>query len=233
MVPFDRASKIDRYGAVALGLLVVLCAFLLGWVVGVGTDDPNDASSGPPAAQSPTPFPSSGATVAGPTEDLLVRCQQVYTAQDEPLRAARAAIAQWVVHIDAMNKLVAGEITLAQATKFWDETRVGAHARLDAFATAAGRYDKRTGRCPREASRQVHGAVRTCMAAVSARNRQLSRAGRTLATWRMHVEHMEMLRRGEMSASQATALWLQSWHDGQTEMTDYRAAARAARGPHC
>jgi hypothetical protein len=156
----------------------------------------------------------------------------VYADQAAPLSAARAAMSQWVVHVGAMNKLVAGQITLAQATAFWDQTRIGAKARLRAFADAISRYDSRSVRCPPPGAQHA-SAGRQCAAAVAARNRQLSRARTALATWRMHVGHMEMLRRGEMTASQASALWVTTWHQGQAELTAYRAAAQAARGESC
>lgn len=229
MAYFYRAPRIETSGAVAIGLLVAVCAFVLGWIVSDSLDHSRaeSASTGTTAAP-----PSAKATVAGPTEDALTLCRQVYADQATPLAAARASMAQWVVHIDAMNRLVSGQITLAQATAFWDQTRIGAQAKLRAFTDAVSRYDDRAVRCPRGGSQHA-SADQACVAAVAARNRQISRARTALATWRMHVGHMEMLRRGEMTASQATALWQTTWHQGQAEVTAYRAAASAARGLRC
>lgn len=232
MAYFYRASRIGPSGAVAIGLLVAVCAFVLGWVVSDSLGPPRTEQTSTSTSPAPNASPSAETTVAGPTEDTLTLCRQVYADQAAPLSAARASMSQWVVHIDAMNKLVAGQITLAQATAFWDQTRVGAKARLRAFADAVSRYDARTVRCPGRGSQRA-SAEQACAAAVAARNRQLSRARITLATWRTHVGHMEMLRRGEMTASQATALWLTSWQKGKVELADYRAAARAAHGLQC
>jgi hypothetical protein len=44
---------------------------------------------------------------------------------------------------------------------------------------------------------------------------------------------MEMLRQGEMTAQEATSLWLQSWRQGNDEVRAYRAARRAAGGKSC
>jgi membrane peptidoglycan carboxypeptidase len=72
-----------------------------------------------------------------------------------------------------------------------------------------------------------------CEQAVAARLDVLRVSQVALGTWRMHVMHMEMLREGKMTPQQAEAAWLQSWHQGQQEVTRYRAAVRAARGPRC
>lgn len=160
------------------------------------------------------------------------RCREVYAAQDEPLRAAAAALEQWEVHIGAMNKLIVGAITLKQATQFWNRTRVGASGRLEDVAAAGRRFDQRTARCPqpgRTAATELDG----CYRAVLARNRALRLASVTLRTWAEHVHHMNMLRSGDMTPEQATELWLQSWRQGDRELRDYRAAAGNAQGLSC
>jgi hypothetical protein len=133
-----------------------------------------------------------------------------------------------------MNKLVTGAITLPQARQFWNQTRVGAFRNLDQFDVADRHFDRRTARCPRpRESSDVSRELRSCAEAVAARNRMLHLSSVALGTWRMHVHHMEMLRSGEMSAEDATRLWLQSWHRGNREVKAYRAAARAAQGLTC
>ncbi len=63
--------------------------------------------------------------------------------------------------------------------------------------------------------------------------RVLGLADTALATWHRHVRDMEMLRMGTMSPARATQMWLQSWHEGQRQVTRYRAAVTATRSAHC
>ena len=134
---------------------------------------------------------------------------------------------QWEVHIGAMNKLVVGAISVAQAQQFWNQTRNGATRNLERFADAQRAYQQRTARCPTP-NRQASEELRECAAVVTAQRRELVRAAVALSTWRTHVHHMEMLRRGEMSAEDATRMWLASWRTGARQVDVYRGAARDA-----
>jgi hypothetical protein len=51
----------------------------------------------------------------------------------------------------------------------------------------------------------------------------------------MHMKHMDMLRSGMMSPSQAEAIWIKSWHQGQQEVNQYRSAMQKAEAypPAC
>jgi hypothetical protein len=170
---------------------------------------------------------------AAPGDGRLERCREVFAAQTRPLRAVPAPLSQWQVHIGAMNKLVTGVITLRQATRFWSQTRVGAARGLARYRSASEAFGQRTARCPRTADAASPKEVLRCTEAVAARGRELATADRALATWRVHVRHMEMLRTGEMSPARATQLWLMSWHAGVRELAAYRAAAREASGRTC
>jgi hypothetical protein len=50
-------------------------------------------------------------------------------AQIRPLRTAEASLAQWEIHIGAMNKLVTGAITLEQASERRDYRNAASAAR--------------------------------------------------------------------------------------------------------
>ena len=168
------------------------------------------------------------------TSDRLDSCEDMYAALVGPLKAVSPAMTQWEVHIGAMNKLVVGAITLAQAYEFWNQTREGAARNLAKFADARRTFDQRTARCPMPVGR-ASDELRDCAAGVAARHRELRRAAVALDSWRTHVRHMEMLRRGEMSPEDATRLWLESWRKGSRQVSAYRSAARGAQpvaGPH-
>ncbi len=200
----------------------------------------------------PTDTPGSGSpSVTGGTHDkaalraaVLGACRKVYKSQAHPLRAAATAMGQWQVHISAMNQLVLGVISLQQANQFWNQTRDGAHANLHTFQEAAAPLRQPSALCPAPSSSDASGPGNTsagstagkvvgCERAVAARFRVLRSARVALGTWGMHVMHMEMLRKGQMSPHRAETLWLHSWHEGQREVTRYHAAMRAAHGFRC
>ena len=161
-------------------------------------------------------------------DDRLDRCEEVYTAQVAPLRAVMPAMRQWELHIGAMNKLVSGAITLAQAKEFWDQSREAATSNLAEFGDAQHVFDQRTARCP-EPGRRASDELRGCVAVVAARQRELNRAAVALSTWRTHVRHMELLRHGELSPEDATQMWLQNWRKGSHQVDAYRRAAPGAQ----
>ena len=155
------------------------------------------------------------------------QCAEVYTSQAGALGAVNPAMRQWEVHIGAMNQLIDGEITLQQATRFWNETRRAAQDALEKYAAAHRDYKQRAARCGAAAS-QVSPEIGPCVRLIGARNRTIHSATVALDTWRVHAEHMEMLRRGEMTPAQATRLWLKSWHRGNRQVRAYHDAHHAA-----
>lgn len=209
---------------------------VIGLVWVVTSNDPSNGSgipAGSLAAQVVDTPPSVGSTQAQPESDLLESCREVFAAQTKVLRTVPEPLSQWQVHIGAMNKLVTGVITLKQATQFWNQTRVGAAQGLARYRSAFDAFAERTVRCPRTGDETLTTDARECAVAVTARARELATAGQALASWRVHVRHMEMLRTGEMTPTQATQSWLRSWHAGVKELAAYRAAARQASGGTC
>lgn len=218
----------------AVGAMVVGLVWVGTWWLSPSDPEPEPRQDAVPARQvvdDPVPDP----TEASETTSPLDRCLTVHDAQQAPLRAATGSLTQWEVHIGAMNKLVVGAITLQQARQFWNDTREGAHAKLHEFATARRHYDQRIYRCPapRPAAAEANPALGTCHRAVAADGRTIRLATIALGTWERHVHHMDMLRRGEMTAQQAGRLWLQNWREGDREVQAYRAAARTGRGLTC
>jgi hypothetical protein len=201
------------------------------------TDEMDHSGESSQAGVTPSEDPASSGTGEVDTDTIGIRlsvCQEVYDTQQQPLRDADSAMGQWEVHVGAMNKLVVGAITLTQATQFWNQTRVGAMGRLQAFATSDGEYQQRTSRCPLPVrQQQSDNRLHACQHGVAARHRVLRLGRDALDTWRHHVMHMEMLRDGKMTPARATELWLRSWRDGQRQIDSYRSALGAARGARC
>jgi hypothetical protein len=159
----------------------------------------------------------------------LTRCTEGAHGLDSVLTEAQPALDQWAVHVGAMNKLVVGEITLQQATAFWDQTRVAARRHVEHFREALTELRRRGIDCPRPAllapgARALPGCVRR----VAAHVRALGLAGTSIETWEHHIHDMELLRSGDLSPEEATAQWLSMWQQGIRDLDAYAAAARDA-----
>jgi hypothetical protein len=183
---------------------------------------------GPPEAAARTAVaPAASVPAASERPSPLTRCGTQYDAQAPVLRTAARSIRQWQVHVDAMNQLVSGKITLAQASRFWARTRIGAEQRVAAFRRAEDRYSQRSYDCPAPHARlatSLHG----CARAVSLRGRVDAVARRAIDTWGMHIRDMERLRKGLITPQHATRMWIMSWHKGQRQIDAYRDALRRA-----
>ena len=209
-----------------LGLLGVVV-----WVsvVGDGGDDDLRASS-QSVADEPDPTPQDEAAPAPPQQPAdtrAARCADAAAALEAPLEAAGPALRQWDVHVDAMNKLVVGEISLQQATRFWNQTRLGAQRNVERFRKAWTSLERTGVDCPApELLGPAPAAVRSCSRLADA-ELGVARAARTsIDTWDTHVHHMDMLRMGTLSPEKATEMWLTMWRRGVRDLDAYRAATR-------
>ncbi|PVG81613.1 hypothetical protein DDE18_16550 [Nocardioides gansuensis] len=226
-----------RAGASAAAVFVVGAlwgAFVLGLVwftAAMREDDPATADSG-----------GSGSDVASLTQQeqegqqplargtRLERCALAAERLDTSLQVAAPAMAQWEVHVGAMNQLVVGAITLKQATDFWESTRVAAERKIGRFQDSL-RPVRRAGLdCP-VAGRLGHASqkLRTCVLSVDARAGAVDAADTAIRTWAGHVAAMEMMRMGHLSPADATKEWLSSWKQGVREIEAYKGATREAQ----
>lgn len=205
-----------------LGLLGVVA-----WVsVGDDDDAPRQASSSvaaePETRSGPSPAPPQAVV---DTRDE--RCSEAAAALEAPLEAARPALRQWDVHVEAMNQLVVGEITLQQATRFWDQTRLGAQRNVERFRRAWAALERTGVDCPAPSLLgPAPAAVRSCARLVEAELGVARTARTSIDTWDRHVQHMDMLRLGTLSPEKATGMWLRMWRQGVRDLDAYRAAAR-------
>ena len=228
-------------GSVAPARLLAL-TFLVGTILGllgvvlwvsVMEDDGGDAglqASSRSVADEPEPVPrddASSTPAQQPADTRASRCSEAAAALEAPLVAAGPALRQWDVHVDAMNKLVVGEITLQQATAFWNQTRLGAQRNVDRFRKAWTALERTGVDCPAPALLgPAPAAVRSCSRLVEAELGVTRTAKTSIDTWDTHVHHMDMLRMGTLSPEKATEMWLAMWRRGVRDLDTYRAAAR-------
>jgi hypothetical protein len=217
-----RHTKVrpHHYAAGVVAVLVALSVALgLAWFDRTHDTGPSAVST-PAAGSSPT------------TDPELAACRAVWRAQSGALAAAGSSLAQWRVHVDAMNQLVAGEITLAQAQAFWNRTRKGAAARVARFEKADGTYADAAPGCPGDPggphADQGSSQLSGCLAGVRARDRAIGAGTVAIDTWKHHIMDMEMLRSGQITPEQATRMWLQSWRQGVKELDTFTEVRRNA-----
>jgi len=238
--------------AVACVLALVLPFVLIGHFFGdtnAGTPPrspvTNMVASTPSLSSSPSPSTSAlptgvdarGLAQLSAAEDS---CRLANLRQQAALSAADVSMAQFQKHIDAMNLLVSGQISLAVATTFWDQTRVGATQNVANFRSADAELTASGSRCPRlDQSLAAAGpyarvaALKSCADSTSSGEVALARARKVVGTWDHHVHDMEMLRMGHITPAQATAAWQKNWKAGDKQLKAYEAAIRSARTHHC
>ncbi|MGZ4489616.1 MAG: hypothetical protein ACXVEU_02060 [Nocardioidaceae bacterium] len=210
-------------------------------VVSVLTLVSNEATPGTPGGTARPVASASPARPAGTASSAvgqaIADCRARWGAQGLVLQEAAPALQQWRVHIGAMNQLVAGTISLGQAQAFWTRTRHGAVRRTDRFEQAVQQYRaSRPPACVMPAHSAVVSrmrALRSCVAAVAARQAAVVSAKTTIATWRRHIGDMERLRSGAMSPTMAQQMWLRNWHLGAAQLRDYHRAVGRAQDVRC
>jgi hypothetical protein len=237
----DRPEWLASLGPLAMVgifLVGVVTSVILGlaWVAFTGDDREQGSADGAnPTSGNGLPDPDGFATGAEapadrPAANRLSRCASAVQVLDGTLGAARPALDQWAVHVGAMNKLVVGEITLQQATEFWERTRLGAQRAVEGFRDAMSTLRRRGLDCP---SPELLGrgarALPGCARQVEAEVRVLRTAGTAIDTWEHHVHQMDMLRLGEITPEEATRMWLSMWQQGVRDLDAYRSADRDAR----
>lgn len=253
--PAPRLAELALVGTFVLGVVTSLLVVLT-WGMLSGDDEPVPAQAdlaraGDPLAGDPLDGDtqdggsltggSPGSTPTGSTQgpdqavSRLARCVDAERTVSQALSAVGPALEQWQVHVDAMNQLVVGEITLQQATSFWNRTRVGARHKVEAFRDTMADVRRDGVDCVApDLLAPDEGDLRACARRVGADVAVLRAARTSIDTWDRHIEDMDMLRLGQLSPEVATRMWLSMWRQGVRDLEAYRAARqRAHQLPGC
>jgi hypothetical protein len=162
----------------------------------------------------------------------LAQCGVAWHALRKDLAAARPSMDQWKTHIDVMNDLVDGRITLDQASAFWEQTRVDARRLYDEFAAVDRHTDASSCSAAAHPGPATH-RLNVCARGVAAARRTLRAARTTLARWSDHIDDMNRLRDGMLSPTMAQQMWLSTWRQGAVELEIYDQRDRALADRHC
>ena len=162
-------------------------------------------------------------------------CRTVQRHLSPNLVAVESAVEQWRIHIDAMNDLVAGRITLDEARAFWEATRVQGKHSLAAWMRTDASYRAARTECPPPGTGSgPNDALQACRVVQQGGDAVLAAARKTLPDWDRHIRHMDALRNGNLSPTRALHLWHGMYQSGRDGLRLYDAARRDLQGlPAC
>ena len=212
----------------AAAFAVVLLTATLTWLNFEGERSAGPGGRGTPGADSATspPAASDPTSLQAIIDSAVEECRSAWTAQEAPLKAAATSLTQWQVHVDTMNQLVAGEITLAQAIAFWEQTRIEAAEKITTFTAADLEYAASDPTCETPLMADDPGVdvgvLSACEDTIEARDEVLDSARVSVQTWHHHVIDMDLLLAGKLSPERALELWRRSWKQGVEELAAYR-----------
>jgi hypothetical protein len=253
----NRISWQQRLSSGGVSLIVLALGVLIAALIGIGigtllTDrsprgesaadnatQPDQGSSGHSEHNAQGHSEHSQSVSAGDqtTSVALDACRRASERQARAALAADRTLDQWRLHIQAMNRLVAGRITLDQANRYWERTRIGAHRHAAAFMSRYAASRPLEQRCLTRVdgmpAAQVGPSLTTCTQAVRAFGTALSSARVTTATWVHHIDDMDAMRAGKITPAQATSMWVHKWHLGARQLQTYDHALRSALPTRC
>lgn len=201
--------------------------------------NPTTAATGTPAtgtaSETPT-TPQTSTTTADPLAASISACQEAWRLQTTAQAAAFTALSQWRSHLDIMNRLQAGTITLATAKKEWAPTTVGAPANIAAFHAADKAYTDAKVACvapdPSVTGPQAD-ALRSCAASSAKLDGVIKQARIAVAPWETHLKDQSHFKAGQVTSAAAEAAWRVLWKKGLATIPGWIAAQTATGGATC
>jgi len=207
--------------------LSFLCALAI--VIGAGAVDfkisgPDGKASGNAGLSANDEGPSTG------SPDRPAACTESWGQELRVALAAERTLEDWRLHIDAMNRLVAGDITVPQAKALWEASEQGALRRIERFQHLAATLPQAPNACDAATSTDDSGA---CARAARAVSRTIDTARAAVSTWKVHFTDMDKLRDGEITGRQAEQKWKRLWRTGKAQTVRYDHRATGALAHDC
>ncbi|ADU50039.1 hypothetical protein [Intrasporangium calvum] len=238
-------------GPAAAVAIVVVALLVLGGAVWFGKDlfvgSPTAAplapattaaqtTTSPPATSQPTTEATVSETptpTVDPVAAAVDECRSAWARQVKAAAAASTALREWDAHLDIMNDLQAGKISLAKAKKDWAPTTAKAPQHIAAFHSADRTYRSAEQRCalPENAPTGDEAkALSTCAASMKVVDGILAKARAAVEPWETHLKDQSHFKAGGITAIRAEALWRSLWQKGLKRNPPYfRAVAAGAK----
>jgi hypothetical protein len=212
-----------------VGVLLVLGLGVVVWAV-VGEFDRLTDKPPTPAANAPSPAPTS-LPAAVPSVPASVRaCVDAVQRGGAAVDRARATMADWVAHVQAMADLQSGRNTEAETKRVWAETRARGPQGVAGFHSAYSEYRRLAGGCDRlpeaELPADVASAVAVCRDVRRQTDAVLAAAQGAVADWSAHLKAMADRRAGRLDAHAAHVKWLAAYRAAPVNIEKFRAAER-------
>ena len=137
----------------------------------------------------------------------------------------------------ATNQLVAGKITLYQATAYWQRTRAHAARTVHRFHQADDAYQAGQHSCrPPDIADDPDAslaAFTACQHNIAQRDDTLRAARAAIDTWHHHLMDMNELRGRTMAPARAIQRWNTYWKHGAAELHHYHKQRRQTDNQSC
>jgi hypothetical protein len=193
--------------------------------------DPSGAGTGGVVASGGTSAPTESSE---PTESTAssesAGCKELWANELRVALAAERTLQEWRLHIETMDELVAGKITIDDANVFWDESEHGALRRIDRFKRLDADLRSSPTNCDIE---DPTGPTGACADAAQAVERTIDVARTAVDTWKHHIRQMAKLRAGEITTEEAIQSWRRLWQTGQVQTVRYDRRATRALAHDC
>jgi hypothetical protein len=171
-----------------------------------------------------------------PLAASIASCREAWQLQSAARAAAATSLGEWNAHIAIMNRLQAGQITLATAKAQWPATTRNAPANIAAFRKADAALAASKASCaepPASATGGEADALRACAASEKVVDGILVKARVAIKPWEVHLSEQSHFKAGEVAPAVAEAKWREKWREGQKTLPGYVTAAKAGADAGC
>lgn len=194
----------------------------------------------PPPQPSTTSGPAhAAATKVGSIPPQLAAavssCRTRWRLQSAAFSAADRSLAQWRRHLEIMNDLQAGRISLATAKAQWPYTTYQAADNVAVFRNrdAARAASSTTCAVDDSATGPAADALRVCAASMRTVDGALEKARVAIAPWDRHIKDQTHFAMGMMTPAAAEAAWRVMWQKGEATLPLYDREAADVRQASC
>jgi hypothetical protein len=219
----------------AVTFLAAFAFLVAAGVIELHVTGPSDAARGQSPSGSHNTGAAGGSGTSAPTQTTSgsaesAGCKELWANELRVALAAERTLQEWRLHIETMDQLVAGKISMDDANLLWDESEHGALRRIDRFKRIDADLKSSPTNCDIE---DPTGPTGECADAAQAVERTIDVARAAVDTWKHHIQEMARLRAGEITEEEAIQSWHRLWRTGQVQTVKYDHRATKALAHDC